>query len=154
MKSNFFKSFFLAGFIGGLVFVLLEMLMVSLFLHGSPWGPPRMIAAIVMGKAVLPPPGTFDVQIVLVALVVHFILSFIYAMVIGLVVSKMSYGLAVFIGLLGGGLLYIINFYGFTEIYPWFANARNGVTIFNHLLFGLLAAAVFKASYKRIVVSA
>lgn len=42
-----------AGIIAGAVFVVLEMLMVPLFLGGSPWGPPRMIGAIVMGEGVL-----------------------------------------------------------------------------------------------------
>ncbi|MFB8830009.1 hypothetical protein ACE0DR_13370 [Azotobacter sp. CWF10] len=44
-----------AGVIAGVVFLALEMLLVPLLMGGSPWGPPRMIAAIVMGRDVLPP---------------------------------------------------------------------------------------------------
>lgn len=44
-----------AGVIAGAVFLVLEMVMVPMFLDGSPWGPPRMIAAMAMGEEVLPP---------------------------------------------------------------------------------------------------
>jgi hypothetical protein len=40
--------------------LVVEMAMVELVLGMSMWGPPRMIAAIVRGKGVLPPPETFD----------------------------------------------------------------------------------------------
>jgi len=44
----------LVRIIAGLVFMALEMMLVPLLQGGSPWGPPRMIAAIGMGKEVLP----------------------------------------------------------------------------------------------------
>jgi len=40
-----------AGLIAGVVFLILEMVMVRLFMGESPWAPPRMIAAIVLGEA-------------------------------------------------------------------------------------------------------
>ena len=54
------KAALWAAIIAGIVFMMLEMIMVPVFMGGSPWGPPRMIAAIGMGKGVLPPPATFD----------------------------------------------------------------------------------------------
>jgi len=151
MKTNFFKSAFYAGFIAGLIFVILEMALVPLFLGGSPWDPPGMIAAIVMGEKILPPPPTFDITIFLVAIVVHFVLSVIYAMVIGILVSGVRIGVAAIFGFIAGGILYLINFYGFTEIFPWFAMARNWVSIFSHVAFGLIAALVFKANNRKVV---
>jgi hypothetical protein len=41
--------------------MMLQMGLVALA-GDSPWGPPRMIAAIVMGEGVLPPPATFDLM--------------------------------------------------------------------------------------------
>jgi len=45
----------LSGLIAGLVFLILEMVMVPLFLGVSPWALVRMIGAIVLGQGVLPP---------------------------------------------------------------------------------------------------
>lgn len=39
-----------AGLIAGLIFMMMEMILVWLT-GGSPWGPPRMMAAIVMGDS-------------------------------------------------------------------------------------------------------
>jgi hypothetical protein len=48
-----------AAVIAGVVFMMAEMLMVMFFMGQSPWGPPRMIAAMMMGTNVLPPPADF-----------------------------------------------------------------------------------------------
>jgi len=42
-----------------------------------------MIAAIPLGRGVLSQPATFDAGIVLVALIVHFVLSVIFALILG-----------------------------------------------------------------------
>jgi magnesium-transporting ATPase (P-type) len=132
-----------AGIIAGIIFLILEMIMVPLFLGGSPWGPPRMIAAIVLGEGVLPPPATFNFGIVMVAIVLHMILSVIYALIIGYIIRKMSFGMALSIGALIGLALYLVNFFVMTGIFPWFEMARNWVSIFAHLIFGLSAAWVY-----------
>lgn len=44
----------------------------------------------------------------------------------------------------GYGLaLYLVNFYLFTAVFPWFAMARNWVSVFAHIVFGLVAAWVY-----------
>ncbi|MEX2583289.1 MAG: hypothetical protein WD766_08440 [Gemmatimonadota bacterium] len=134
-----------AGVIAGAIFMMLEMIMVPLFLDGSPWGPPRMIAAIVMGEGVLPPPATFDLGIVMAAIIVHFVLSIVFAIILAFPASRLGFGAALGLGAAFGLLLYLVNFYGFTAIFPWFAMARNWVSVVAHILFGLIAA----WSYKR-----
>lgn len=133
-----------AGVISGAVFMVLEMMMVPLFLGDSMWAPPRMIAAIVMGEGVLPPPATFDFGILMVAMAVHFVLSVLFALVLALLIARLGFGAALAVGAGYGLALYLINFYGFTAIFPWFAMARNWVSIFAHLVFGLIAAWAYK----------
>jgi hypothetical protein len=53
-------------------------------------------------------------------------------------------GLALGIGVLAGFVIYLINFYGFTAAFPWFAMAQNWVSITGHLLFGLVAAWAYR----------
>jgi hypothetical protein len=66
-----------SGIIAGFVFLALEMVMVPVFAGGSPWGPPRMMAAIVLGEGVLPPPATFDLGVIMAAMGLHFVLSIV-----------------------------------------------------------------------------
>lgn len=142
-----------AGVISGAVFMMVEMIMVPMFMDGSPWGPPRMIAAIVLGRDVLPmpdgPPPTFDAGVMMAAMVVHFALSVAYAVALAFAISRMSTGAAIGVGAAFGLALYLINFYGFTAVFPWFAMARNWVSIVAHVLFGAIAAAAYKALQKR-----
>ncbi|MDQ3205688.1 MAG: hypothetical protein M3Q40_04130 [Pseudomonadota bacterium] len=132
-----------AGVIAGLVFVMLEMMMVAMFLGGSPWGPPRMIAAIAMGRDVLPPPATFDLTILMVAMAIHLVLSIILAFVFALIVKGRPLGTTVIIGAVFGLALYLINFYLMTAVFPWFAEARNWVSIFVHIVFGVVLGWVY-----------
>jgi len=148
MTSSFhidWKAATWAGIIAGMVFLVLEMIMVPVFGGGSPWGPPRMMAAIVLGEGVLPPPATFEVGIIMAAMGLHAVLSIVYAVVFAAVVSRLSFGLALILGGFGGLVLYLVNFYGFTALFPWFAMARNWISIFGHVVFGLVAAGAYVA---------
>ena len=129
-----------AGLIAGAVFMMLEMVLVPIFIGGSPWGPPRMIAAIGMGKSVLPPPDSFALVPLMVAMLIHFMLSIVLAIVLALLVARMDVGAAGMVGAVFGFLLYLVNFYGMTTLFPWFAMARNWVSIFAHVMFGAVAA--------------
>lgn len=138
-----------AGLIAGAVFLVLEMVMVPVFLGGSPWDPPRMMAAIVLGERVLPMPGQtpppLNATIVAAALVVHFVLSTIYALILAALVARVSPKAAIAIGIGFGVTLYVVNFYGFTALFPWFAMARNWVSILSHAVFGLVTAWAYEA---------
>ena len=138
------KTAIWAGLIGGVVFMMLEMMMVPLFGGGSPWGPPRMIAAMVMGKGVLPPPATFDMGVLMAAMAVHFPLSIVFTLILAWIIARFDFGVALLIGAVFGLGLYLVNFYGFTAIFPWFAMARNWISIFSHVMFGVIAAAAYK----------
>lgn len=137
-----------AGIIAGVVFMMVEMLMVQFVMHQSAWGPPRMIAAIVMGKGVLPPPATFEPVSMMVAMVVHLMLSVIYAIVLAFIVNRMGIGAAIMVGAIFGLALYLINFYGMTSVFPWFAMARNWVSVFTHIMFGAIAGGAYKGLQK------
>lgn len=138
-----------AGVIAGAVFMMLEMIMVPMFMGMPAWAPPRMIAAIAMGKDVLPPPATFDATILMVAMLVHFPLSIVYAIILAWIVSRLDFGVALAVGAVFGLVLYLINFYGMTAVFPWFADARNWVSIFAHIAFGLVAAWAYKGLASR-----
>jgi len=136
-----------SAIIAGLVFLMLEMVLVATIGGGSPWGPPRMIAAMVMGKGVLPPPATFETVPMLVAMLVHFATSLAYAVILGWIISSRNLGLgmSILVGALFGLLLYVVNFYVFTAIWPWFAMARGMISIFAHVMYGLVLGWAYHA---------
>lgn len=143
------KAALWAGLIAGLVFVMAQMLMVALFLGQSAWGPPRMIAAIAMGPDVLPPPATFDFGVIAVAMAIHFAVAIILAFVFAFIAKGRSTGAAILIGVIFGLVLYLVNFYGMTAMFPWFAEARNWVTILAHAMFGAVLGWVYAARAHR-----
>ena len=140
-----------SGLIAGVVFMMMEMILVAVT-GGSPWGPPRMMAAMVMGETVLPPPASFDLVVFMVAMIVHFVLSVILAFPLAWAISRwqLSFGTALALGAAFGLLIYLVNFYPVTAIlFPWFAMARNWITISSHIVFGLVLAWAYLALARR-----
>src|SRR5438105_11809794 len=70
-----------SGVIAGIAFMMVEMILVWLVMGQSPWGPPRMMAAMLMGKDVLPPPADFAMAPMMVAMMIHLVLSIAYGLV-------------------------------------------------------------------------
>lgn len=146
--THFWRNAILAGLIGGAVFLMAEMLMVML-IGQSPWEPPRMVAAMVLGPDVLPAqgaPATFDLGVLMAAMMVHFPLSIIYGLLIGVVVRRTTRSNA---GVLAEGAaiglaIYFVNFYLVTSFaFEWFAMARNWVSLITHVMFGVVTAWTF-----------
>jgi hypothetical protein len=140
-----FRAAIIAGLTGGLAFLVFELLMVPLALGGSMWDPVRMIAAIAMGPGVLPPPSTFDFGVFLVAAAMHFALSVAFAIGLAALITWAGIRRATAAGIAFGLGLYLINFYGFTALYPWFEDARNWVSAIAHMVFGAVAGRAYVA---------
>ena len=134
-----------SGLIAGVVFMMVEMAMLMM-MGQSPWGPPRMMGAIILGRDALPPPETFDMGVMLAAMGVHLPLSMLYGLVFALVVSRLTLWPAVAAGLVFGVVIYGVNFYAMTSFFPWFADARGMGSLVGHALFG----AVLAFSYKKL----
>lgn len=136
-----------AGLVAGAVFMMLEMILVATLGGSSPWGPPRMIAAIVMGEGVLPPPASFDLLVFLAAMLVHFVMSIILALPLAWIISRQRLSLVASLGAgtVYGLIIYLVNFYGFTAVFPWFAMARTPITLLSHAAFGLVLGWTYHA---------
>lgn len=149
-KSLSWKAAIWSGVLAGIVFIMLEMVLVATLMGQSPWGPPRMMAAMVMGEGVLPPPATFDIGIMMVAMMIHVPLAIIYGITLGWAISNWRLGLvsSIFFGAAFGLLIYFVNFYGFTAIWPWFAMARNLISMVAHAMFGLVLGWVYHSIAK------
>src|SRR5215831_11105631 len=133
-----------ASVIAGLVFAVLEIAMVPMIQGKSPWAPLHMIGAIALGPGAMASPDTFDLGIVATAVVVHMVLAIIYGIILAYIVTRATTGMAVLIGAVYGLALYFINFYGFSKWFPWFAEARDSISIFTHIVQSGLMAYLYK----------
>ena len=100
----------------------------------------RLTAALAMGSGILHPPSAPLWTLLPVATLIHFTLSFIYALLPAYLIGRLRTGPALFSGALYGLAIYGINLYGFTLLFPWFAVDRNWVTLATHLVFGVALA--------------
>jgi hypothetical protein len=134
-----------AAVIGGTLFLLVNLILTSTALGGSPWVVIRLIASIAMGQDVLAPPATFDAGILAVALVIHFFLSFAFTAVV--VFALHRWGLI--IGILGGAVmglfLFAINFFSFSYFFPQFFAMATWVMVLSHVIFGAAVGGIYEA---------
>ena len=135
-----------AGIAAAVVSTVVQILLWATLTDALPevlWRDARLTAAIFLGSSVLNPPGAFDAQVLFVATLVHFALSIVYATVLAVIIARLSIARSLIAGGLFGLVLYAINLYGFTAIFPWFTVARGGITLAAHLAFGLTASAAY-----------
>lgn len=134
------RAIVFAGAIAGVVFLVVELLLVALT-GGNALDPLRMMAAMVLGRDVLPP-AAFGAGVFAAAMAVHFTLSIAFAalwawILRSLPMATISTLQAAMIGAVFGLALYVINFYPIAgAAFPWFAEARNWISIVSHLFFG------------------
>jgi hypothetical protein len=146
------KAAVIAGLIAGAIFLLVLMVAYPLATGGTPWTVFRFIGAIVLGETVLPPPTAFDAGVVVTAVLLHFILSVIYTLVLAFIVHRWGILISVIGGVLFGLALYLINFFTFTMFFPWFYPARAWPFSLVHILFGAVAGGVYELLEKDVFV--
>jgi hypothetical protein len=150
MPSIHWRSAALAGIAAGVIATVAQIALWMVWSEPLPamlFRDARLAAAIVMGREALPPPATFDWSIMMVATLVHFSLSIAYGLALSVIISRLSTSLSLLAGAAFGLFLYAINMYGFTLAFPWFATARDWITAATHVVFGVVAAVVYKAGF-------
>jgi hypothetical protein len=146
------KAAVIAGLIAGPIFLLVLLVAYPLVTGGTPWTVFRFMGAIILGESVLPPPTTFDAGVVVTAVLLHFILSVIYTLVLAFIVHRWGILITVIGGALFGLALYLINFFTFTMFFPWFYPARAWPFSVVHILFGAIAGGVYELLEKDVFV--
>ncbi|UVA81268.1 hypothetical protein [Pandoraea commovens] len=136
-----------AGFVACAFFSAVEMLMVLLVSGQSPWVPPRMVAAIVLGPGILSQPATFDVSIVAMALMVHAAIGVVLGVVLGAIIAPFRLDSDVVTVSVAGGVfglvVYVVNFYVMTQMFPWFTESRGWTMLAGHIIFGAFAGYMY-----------
>lgn len=133
-----------AGLVAGVVAAVAQIILW--WLAGMPlpeifFRDARLTAALIMGSGVLPPPSTPQWDVLLVATLIHFALSIAYALIPAHLAGRLRAGPTLLVGASYGLLIYVVNLYGLTLLFPWFAVARDWVTLVTHVVFGVTLAA-------------
>jgi hypothetical protein len=135
-----------SGFVAGAILMVAELLWSTNLIGTTPWATSHKIAAIVMGPNALHATD-FDVLVVGVALVTHYVLGILFGMVLAAIIAPFhfdsSMGMAMFTGAIFGLLLYLFNFYGMARLFPWFADMRGWPAVLAHLIFGMATAGMY-----------
>ncbi|KIO49345.1 hypothetical protein [Nitrosospira sp. NpAV] len=141
-----------AGIVAGILATGIQLFLWWIFLDAVPWmlyRDARLTAAIIMGREVLPPPATFDWTVMMVATLIHFVISVAYSLVLAGLIARLRMLPSLLAGAIYGLTLYGINMYGVTIIFPWFSEVRDWITVVTHIMFGISMAGVYKAFAKQ-----
>ncbi len=130
-----------AALVAGTLFLLVNVLLMPSVLQTDPLLLIRYQASLVMGESALLSP---DASVIVVGVIVHYVLSFVFTLIITIVIHR--WGLVV--GIVGGALLglalYGINLYTMTLFFPWFYAINNNVLLLSHVVFGAAAGGVYE----------
>ncbi len=134
----------IAGLLGGTVFLLVAVLFSGWWLGVSPAVVLYYFASLVMGEAVLLEQSTL---VLLVGVLVHFVLSIVFALIIAIVVHRWG----IWVGIIGGAILglslYSINLFTVTirlSWFPWFFTLNSGLLVLCHVLYGAVTGGVYE----------
>ena len=132
-----------AGLLSGLTMLLISIALPWLFL-GDPLLIVRLIASIMLGPKVIPPQAGLVPGIYVVALLTHFGLSLLFAGLIALIFHRWGMVVAFFGGAIIGGVIYFMNYYSFSIIFPWLFPYRNWMLLLANILFGALVGTLYE----------
>jgi hypothetical protein len=138
----------LAGVAAGIVATLAQMLLWLAFAGDFPallFRDVRLTAALLLGSSVLPPPATFDMTALLAASLIHFALSVAYTALLMALTTRLGTIAALLAGAGFGLVLYAVNLYGFTLVFPWFAQTRGWIALIAHGIFGTSAVLAYRS---------
>lgn len=128
------------GLTAALTSTLAQVVLWLLFTDAFPailYRDARLAAAIVLGPAVLDgAPGFPGTGVWVVAAAIHLALSLAYALMFCTLTRTLRAAAAILAGCALGAGLFGLNMYGFTFLFPWFAVARDWITLVAHVVFG------------------
>ena len=132
-----------AGLIGGLIMLLVSILLPWIFL-GDPLLIVRIIASVLLGPAVISPQAGLVPGIYVVAILTHFSLSLFFALLIVLIFHRWGMIVAFIGGAIMGLIIYFMNYYTFSLIFPWLLPYHTWMLLTGNIVFGAFVGALYE----------
>lgn len=142
----------IAGIVAGALTMLLWMILWATVTGGSVWTPFHHVAAILLGEGVVTPSQTLDLRVILAGTAVHLVLAVLYALLLAFIIHRWELIVGIFGGALFGLALYLINYYTFTMLFPWFFPLRSWMALVGHIFFGAAAGGLYELMERDIYV--
>ncbi len=134
----------LAGLAAGTLFLILNLVLIPELICGTVEVVLRYFASIVLGPEAVGPSTSFGALTAITAVLLHYFLSIIFAIVVAYVVHRWG----VVGGTIGGAVLglsiYLINMYTLTLLFPWFFTMENTLFLIVHIIFGAAVGALYE----------
>ena len=84
-------------------------------------------------------------------MLIHFGLSVILAFVFAFIARGRTVGMSTLLGAAFGLAVYLINFYGMTAVFPWFAMGRGWIGIVSHVAYGAVLGFVYATVARKVL---
>lgn len=132
------------GLVGAVAFVIAKFLLLNEGLSGI-WSIFRPIATIVLRERIVDPAWETSPITLIIGILLHLLLSILFAFIITFSLHRWGF----LVGLLGGALfglaLYVINYYTFSLLFPWFFVEDSGwVSAVSHIIFGAFVGGTYE----------
>jgi hypothetical protein len=122
--------------------MVINLIFQPIFVNISGWSAMRQFASIMAGPAQLTP-ATFNFGLLILDFVFVCFMAAIYTAFSVALVRPTSLQTSLIGGLVLGLAFYVVNYYMWSGLFPWLADARNWVTFVDHLIAGFLAGLVY-----------
>lgn len=130
------RAVLVSGLAAGTLFLLTAVILAPALLKVDAGLMLKYFAALVLGSQVLTQSGS---SILITGVVVHYVLSVVFALVIAVVVHRWG----MMVGIIGGAI-YGINLYTLTLFFPWFFAINSMVILLCHVIFGAVAGGIYE----------
>lgn len=133
---------FMAGLVGGLVFLIIELITGYAMGFAPPLGPADVVlSALVQGDVQA---FGFDFGLIFIAAVFQIFVAVLLAFILAFLVYRWSTQTAVLVGVVYGFVVYLVGLLLFGIGLSVIGSARGLIMLLNHLLLGGLMAWIYK----------
>jgi hypothetical protein len=125
---------------GAVVLLAVQSILMAIFAGQSIWKTTWVLGAVFMGRDVLHWPAVFDFAACTAALTALYPTTLVCAVLLSGLTCRVTLKWAILAGAVVGGLFYIGDLYGFTRLFPWLVQERNGMAAASLVILGVVTA--------------
>ena len=135
------KGVIIASLAAGSVFMATFYLLAPAMLDIEGVLLPKYVASLLLGEGAVTDGENATVAI---GFLLHYLLSFVFSLLIAVVVHRWGLAVGVIGGCLMGLALYGVNLFTFTVIFEWFFALESTTLLISHVLFGMTAGGIYE----------
>lgn len=141
-KNITWRAIPIAGFVAGTIFLIVNILVMTLVMGLNAETLLRYAASVVLGPSVL---ITSSIGVTLFGVVMHYVFCLLTALVIAIVVHRWGLGVGIVGGAILGLCIYIIVFYLGTLALPWLFAITGPLLALTHVMMGAIAGGIYES---------